>query len=416
MSIFIQLSKQRIYESILLNLILSWLIAIFFCLIYFINTKTASKYLAFAHRTTRSKKLKIWIESFALKDLSAFHYQPPNKEINWQEIFGGRIMVLKAPNKHEKGIIIIKFSELMSRIAYSIDLHKIMQDYSLVFEPSWSGYFDKDILYYTQFADDIFMLAAEEDDARFLQKLNSNLIPVPLGPCDWVNPTISEAYLTDNKQYDIVMNSHWGSHKRHYVFFQALKKLDPNLKVALIGMRWHDGNLDKVQRLAKYFGVFDQIEFYEHIPYSQVMEIVCRSKISILMSLKEGSNRAIAESMFCNIPVLVLDEHVGGIKKNIVSATGQLTKQSTLAMTISSMLKNVNNYSPRLWAVDNISCYKSSAILESTIKTRRKKQNSSWTGKLAIRANSPELNYLNDSDKEFFKSYNQDLMKYLRPA
>jgi len=51
------------------------------------------------------------------------------------------------------------------------------------------------------------------------------------------------------------------------------------------------------------------------------MDITCRATVSILPSLKEGSNRAMAESMFWNVPVVVLTNHVGGITKNIVPET-----------------------------------------------------------------------------------------------
>jgi hypothetical protein len=142
------------------------------------------------------------------------------------------------------------------------------------------------------------------------------------------------------------------------------------------------------------------------------MEITCQSRISILLSLKEGSNRAITESMFCNVPVIILDEHVGGIRKNIVPQTGEIAPQKELHRVINSMLDNLTQYSPRHWALNNISCFESTKKLNSFIKEHMLKDNYYWSHDIVVHSNSPESKYVDKDNYEKFRSAHKALTAY----
>src|SRR5205807_5120972 len=101
----------------------------------------------------------------------------------------------------------------------------------------------------------IFVLAAQKDDYAFLQRLNSNLVPVDLGPCDWVDPDVAEPFIDNSKEFDIVMNSHWGSSKRHYVLFRMMQRAKRRYKVVLIGGGWQGRGPADILDLAKHYGV-----------------------------------------------------------------------------------------------------------------------------------------------------------------
>lgn len=417
MKIAIELLIQRVKENIFIAevlLRLVWLLGLVYKLLG--NKEKAFKFLSQAHRTSRNLKLKKSIEPFikGYLDITWHNSETPRYESAKRLIDFGKIQVFSAPEGHQKGVIFVKFSETFKILATCFDMPRLLADYIIVLEPSWSGYCDKDILFFSQFKDPVFVLAAERDDYRFLEALDTNLIPVDRGPCDWVNPALSELYLSEAKEYDIVMNSNWGREKRHYVFFSALKKIDKPLRIALVGMPWRGRSLADARELASWFGLQHELSFFESIPYEQVMEINARSKIAVLMSLKEGSNRAIAEGFFCNTPGLILDVHVGGINKNMVSQTGRRASEANLHLVLQEMLETWQHYQPRVWALENISCYKSTELVTNNIREVTAKTERPWTGNIAVRTNSPEQGLVKHGDHERLRPVSLALSSYLK--
>jgi glycosyltransferase involved in cell wall biosynthesis len=190
-----------------------------------------------------------------------------------------------------------------------------------------------------------------------------------------------------------------------------LKNATQRYKVALIGAKWSGKTRADIEQLANFFGIADQLTVIEDIPYERVMDITCRSRASILLSLKEGSNRAIAESIFCNVPVVVLANHVGGIRKNVVSETGLLAEEQHLESAIARLLQDDIN--PREWGLEHISCFKSSEKLNLIVKKHALGQGQPWTRDLAVRSNSPESKYVLTEDAERLSRWNEELTKYL---
>jgi hypothetical protein len=374
----------------------------------------AVKVLSQVHRTSRSQWMRQLVETYIRANRDAVHADLlPSVSPNITTLFGNRLMVLKAPAPEgEKGVLLVMFTEMIRLLHSSMNLPQLLQDYTLVFEPSWSGYCHPEFLQFTHFSEEIFVLAAEENDFAFLQRLGSNLIPVDLGPCDWVDPRVAAPYLPNSKEFDIVMNSNWAAWKRHYVLFRMLARAKQRYKVVLIGVKWAGKTAGDIETLADFYGVRGQITILERLSYEKVMDVNCRSKVSILLSLKEGSNRAIAESVFCNVPVVVLSSHVGGIRKNIVPQTGVLTDERHLESAIGGLL--CSSLRPREWAMKNISCFISSDKLNARLREHALRKGRPWTKEIAGRSNSPESKYICDADAEHLRPWNQGLANYLR--
>jgi hypothetical protein len=366
------------------------------------------------HRTARWPWVTKLVEPYIVRNLEAF--RQPLRTIEPSELTrftGNRLAVLKEPGPNgEKGVLFAMVSNMFRLIHDGMDLPKLLQDYTLVFEPSWSGYCHADTLEFTRWTDEIFILAAERNDFAFLQRLSSNLVPIEMGPCDWVDPRMAEPYLANPKEFDIVMNSVWAAFKRHYVLFRMLQKAKRRYKVLLIGVEWNGKTRADVERLAKFFGVEHQVTIRERIPYDQVMEMTCRSRVSILLSLKEGGNRAIPESIFCNLPVAVLSDNVGGIHKNVVPETGLIVDERDLETAIAQLIEA--NLNPRAWALEHISCIKSSERLNEILRSHAIQQGKPWTRDIAGRSNSPESKYLSIADAERLAPWNEALKDYLR--
>ena len=412
------LYSQKLKESLLLTESLYFIMLVSGVLFYCLRQKKLSfRFLSQVHRSSRNSIFQRAAFGFIPK-LISLHRTPRDPHITEDQFrvnLGSRIMCIKPRvSNNEKGVLLIKYSESMPLLPFFCDMPRLLKDYVLVYEPSWSGYCTGDILHFACYTDDVYFLAKQKDDFQFLKALDCNLIPVDMGPCDWVNPAIAQHYLSQDKQFDIVMNSNWSTAKRHQVLFHALSCIPEKLKVALIGFEWGGRTKDEILTLARFFGVAEQLTFYEKISFEDVMKVNCQSRMAILLSLKEGSNRSISEALFCNIPAIVLENHIGGIVGNINAKTGVLVNEKSLSNEITRMLENLEKFTPLEWAQNNISCTESTRRLNSILKQRALDRGEVWSKDLIVRTNSPDLRYLdNDSAAECIQD-NAGLSRYIR--
>jgi glycosyltransferase involved in cell wall biosynthesis len=328
-----------------------------------------------------------------------------------------RMCVLKKwQGDRERGVIHIKFSETISALPKIVDIAKLSHYYRLVLEPSWTGLCDPGILQYGDLQRQSVVMAPDPTDYEFISSLQGKLVPISLGPCDWVDPRVAEPYLAAEKRFDLVMNSNWAPWKRHHVLFDALSRMNANLRVALIGGPWNGGTLQRIADLARYYGLRDQVSVFQTISFPDVMRVVAASRCAVLMSLKEGANRSLAEAMFCNVPVLLLDEHVGGIRKNVVQETGVRVPEKDLVRGLATLIQSAATLNPRAWAERHISCTISSLRLNELVSRVAKSEGEDWTSDIAVRANSPESTYFSGTDEESLRAHNGALQQFLRKS
>src|SRR5205823_5520841 len=114
---------------------------------------------------------------------------------------------------------------------------------------------------------------------------------------------------------------------------------------------------EDILREARNYGVEDQIQVFERIPQQQVSELLSRSKLHVLWSRREGSNRAIIEAMLADVPTIVRDGFNFGYKyPHINSQTGRFVAESDLADAIIDMLDRRKEFSAREWALAHMTC------------------------------------------------------------
>ena len=121
------------------------------------------------HRTTRRQSLRYRSEKYIKLHIelsySAFPSKKASSEV--QGLFGTWALVIKQRTPQEKGVLYVMFTKSIHHIRDGMDVQRLLQDYILIFEPSWSGYCDLALLYFTQFSDPIFVLSAEKGDYDF---------------------------------------------------------------------------------------------------------------------------------------------------------------------------------------------------------------------------------------------------------
>jgi glycosyltransferase involved in cell wall biosynthesis len=251
----------------------------------------------------------------------------------------------------EKGVLLMKYSDTAAKVMLRYDLNKIMQDYYLVIEPSFSGYCTAEVLSLMELKGTKSLIQCpHKTDYDFIMRAGRSLVPVETGSNSWVDDRVFTD-LSLPKEYDCIMVALWGDIKRHYLLFEAMKKInDPSYRVCLIGGPW--GRLQKdIEELAEYYGVRDRIDFFEKLPPAEVNRLLNKSKVNALLSLKEGANKAIVEGFFANVPALAMEENLAIGTSYINEFTGRLTSREKLAETLLWFCDNYTSFQHRKWAL-----------------------------------------------------------------
>jgi hypothetical protein len=173
--------------------------------------------------------------------------------------------------------------------------------------------------------------------------------------------------------------------------------MDPDYRGCLVCASW-GGNIDAVQALQRYYGVENNMELIFSLNKQELNKVINSSKVNILLSYKEGSNRSLFESMFSGIPVICLAENIGVNKSYINEHTGLLISDKFLEDGLLHVKRNWDKYRVRQWALDNISPESTTERLVSVIDAWAKQVS---TGDVFVKTNNPEVSYLHYPNIEF---------------
>lgn len=313
-------------------------------------------------------------------------------------LVGRRTIVLKSPyvgkDHIEKGVLVITFTQTCDFFYNYVDCSRLLKYFYVVLEPSYAGYCDPSILFWKRYSSyPVVVQATEQKDFSFLQSLKSNLIPVPFGASDWVDFRIFKPIAGIKKEYEAIYVTGYTPIKRHHLLFRAIKQInDPNYRVALVFGRNGDAKA-QIEQLINYYSIRHNLAIYESLPQSQLNEILNMSKVNMLLSMKEGSNRSIFEAFFANVPGIVLKNNIGLNKDYINAMTGRLTGEEELSFTLLHFKTNWHEYQPREWALANISPLVTTDKLTKCLKTLAQERGEPWTRDLVPKINSPEVSY-----------------------
>jgi glycosyltransferase involved in cell wall biosynthesis len=235
--------------------------------------------------------------------------------------------------------------------------------------------------------------ATEIQDFRFLESLNSNLIPVSFGASDWVDFRIFNPVESAKKAYDSIYVTSYHPIKRHHVFFKALSEIgDPTYRAALVFGQSGDAKKE-IGQLIDYYNIRNNVTIYERVSQQQLNTILSEAKVNVLLSLKEGSNRSIFEALFTNVPGIVLKNNLGVNKSYINEMTGRLINESELAQVLQEFRTTWMKYSPREWALKNISPLITTRKLSETLQRCAREKGELWSKDIVPKVNAPEVEY-----------------------
>lgn len=309
-------------------------------------------------------------------------------------------LLLKEPGPNgEKGVLHCPFEFNWMRLITSRDVKKLLSEYYLVGASSWSPT-DHGILANLcgLSSDPIFIGISNRADIAQYQMYSPDIEPLPIMASDWRSPRDFNPVKHQNREIDILMVSHFAAWKRHWLLFEALRKMRRNLRVVLIGRNAGDGTEEDIRAQMKAFGVQQDIEIYRNMENDEVAAYQCNARISLALSKREGACVSVTESLFADTPVGMMQAHIGA-KAYINDRTGRLLQRRTMPAMLSEMIERSGEFTPRAWASENISAELSSQKLNEILCQHSLRTGKPWTRDIAPFCRRYVPRYLHLEDK-----------------
>lgn len=313
----------------------------------------------------------------------------------------GRGVFLKPyVSEREKGVLFISFEYEWFRLLKHCNLEDFSRRYMLVLAPSGDPHNLINYVFPSVYPDTIFTLISHPKEMDVLPRVAPNYVPIPLYASSWVHPGLYRPRPRPQRDIDMVMVANFAKFKRHHALFKAIREMPPSLRIVLIGQDQDSRNADTILSLAACYGVRDRFRLLQNARYEVVVDALCRSRASVILSRREGSCVVIAESLFADTPAALLENAEIGSRVFINPSTGRLLREGNLAKQLMDFLDESDRYSPRKWAENNISCFRSSAILNDIIKTHMLAAGQEWTCDLAPLCWRPDPCLVEAEDRE----------------
>lgn len=318
----------------------------------------------------------------------------------------GRILILKVPTIEnnsllEKGAVIVKFTETFFPLFQLLDAHLLSKYFHIILEPSWVGYSLPEILIWANLnPEKVIVLSPYEDDYNLLSNTESNLIPITLGPADWVNPTTFSQDFETHKHYDSIYVANFNPKKRVERYIQAVVRIsrtNPDFRAALVIAGHGQAQREVLEVLASARGKA-KISYFPGVNQKQLNRLFSQSKVNVLLSLREGANKGLAEGLFAGTPALLISQCACGNYRHISQESGRIISDSELEDTLIWFSNHYHQFHPRRWAEAHISPKTSTRVLSSRLRDIELVRGKRWTSDLLPKVNQPELAYLNESD------------------
>ena len=212
-------------------------------------------------------------------------------------------------SQEEKGVLLLKYTEIINAFPFLFDLAKIQERYDLVLEPSWETPYQP---YYKFYQDDGDVFVESLSDREIKEDTRHGFLPVPLSAADWLNESSFVRSGVFSPVYDLCCIANFLPFKRHEYLFTSLRNhWHGNLKIALIASVHLGESRAWIERLMAKYGLEDKVDLFLEVPQKKVNEILNQSRCHVLCSIREGANKANFESMFVGTPVVVHKDHVG---------------------------------------------------------------------------------------------------------
>lgn len=290
-------------------------------------------------------------------------------------------LILKAPGEgSEKGVLFSTVESAWKALTAHPRARDILDRYTFVGVSAWSPANYKRFLEFAPITDDsVHICVSNQDDLGAYEMFAPLVRGLPMMAGDWLNPADFEPRARTARDIDIIMVAGWGRYKRHWLLFEALKRMRPDLNVVLVGADSGGRTWKDISKEAAMIGVKQEVRFVHNVPVREVYDLLARSRVKVLCSGREGACVAVTEALFANTPVAMMASARVGSRAHINEATGVLLRRRTMARQLDRFLDRAESLEPRLWAEERISCHASSRRLAEALKRESQRQGRGWT-------------------------------------
>jgi len=335
---------------------------------------------------------------------------------DWERFFpfaGPRLieksMLLKLPHAGgERGVLFISFEENWVRLFRYGNIPALAADYDLVLSPTWSPPHDLAMQIASKlWPRPIYSILSNMDDEVIFRRLYPNVIPVPLLASHWVNPDFFASRRVA-KEFDIAVLANFAAYKRHFALFRALRDAR-ELKVVLLGRKWEGRTAEVLMQEAAALGVADQITIREGLDDEAMVRSLQSARVSLILSMNEGSCVAVAEALFAGVPVGLMQNARVGSRCFLSPTTGRFLDPDNLGRDLKAFVAASSSYAPREWMLENRHSYRdSSATVNAVLRQRVLEEGLPWTADLVSMQWRPNPEYLSPAEAGAFRAAYQD--------
>jgi len=323
-----------------------------------------------------------------------------------------RTIILKAPRPTgEKGVMLVMFEyNWLRQLANIKDFGYLNEKFDVILSTSWSPTdYALLALALQSFRGTVFVQACNYSEIPQIEAFSPRLRCLPCIACDWINPDCYQPKPYAERQTDILMVANWAPYKRHWQFFDALRRMPRGLRITMIGQKEGAYTLAMLRDQAALFGVKQDINFVENATIDEVTRHQCDSMISLILSRREGCCVAAVESLFADSPLGMMHSAHVGPRKYINSETGVLLTPDRLDVQLRRFLDNAASFRARAWATENISCMTSIAKVNALLRSHAERVHAPWTADLKTPQWRPYPTFLNPADRDEMRPVYKDL-------
>jgi glycosyltransferase involved in cell wall biosynthesis len=309
-------------------------------------------------------------------------------------------LILKAPTDDERGVLYMSFEYNLMRLVASGFFQAIQRHYWLVCATSWSPT-DFSIVGNALAADGspLFLGISHDADIANFEALTPRVVALPLLASDWLRASGYRPRPRPERDLDIVMVANWTVFKRHWLLFEALKRMPKDLRVVLIGRDGDGRTAATIRREAEELGGAQEFECFTDIPHKDVRDLLCRARVSPILSFREGSCVAVTEAMFSDTPVVMMKDGHVGTSRYISNETGRFATRDTLAEMLMGYIRGDTPCSPRAAILTKANAEGSSALLNAALRHEASKRHEPWRKDIAPLCWDGKPRYLNLDDE-----------------
>ena len=313
-----------------------------------------------------------------------------------------RGLVLKPPLPNgERGVMLLSFESNVLNIMACREFPEIARRYTLLVFTSWFPPAYPMLWQLAHYPEsDVYISISYAADRDEVQYLNSGARVLPFYMSDFINPDWVAPKPRDQREIDIIMVANWAPFKRHWRLFETLARLGRKLNVVLVGQPDSGRTVADVERQAELFGVRDLVTFHNRLTVPEVTKLQANSKVSVILSKREGSCVVNAEAVFADTPIGLVRGAQVGSAAYVNEQTGVFLDDATLAEDLGRFLDRHLEFRPREWAVANISNRVNQAKLTDILKRDAAATGRPWTQDLCGLSWWGHPTYTSDAERD----------------